>query len=530
MVAARELTYDTNASALQMANQIFGNGTVVTGATYTGAGGSSAIYSNATTLAPGVTPGHDGSGVILSTGNATSFTNSWGRANQSNSTSTNTSGPDNYGPFNDAVGAGTHDASMLTVDFIPTGDVMTMNFVFASDEYPEYSNTIYNDSVVVWINGTAVPLSVGDGDTAVGNVNQSENVNLYHDNTSSQFNTEMDGFTVTLKLTIPVNAGVVNTIRIGIADVSDSAYDSNLLIATDSVQTQLVALDDEVTMKEGATKTLDLLGNDVNHTPFGLRITQINGIDVHAGSEVTLQTGQVVHVNADGTVTITTDADHDDAAFTYEVSSVSPVGTVVQTDVGLVTVHTIPCFVAGTRIRTPDGEVAVETLAPGDLVLTQDDGPQPVRWIGRRTVAATGPMAPIRILGGTLGPHRTLLVSPQHRVLIRDSLAELLFGEGEVLVAAKDLVNDRTIRPVEGGDVTYVHFLFDRHQVVFSEGLPTESFLPGPQTTRLFEKDIVEEILTIFPELDPMTGAGYSPSARRTLKPFEARVLLGAAA
>ncbi len=529
MVTARELTYNTNATALQMANQIFGNGVTVTGATYTGATNSSAIYSNGTTLAPGVTPGSSGSGVILSTGNAASFTNSSGQSNQSNSTSTDTSGPNNYAPFNSAVGSNTYDASYLTVDFIPTGNVMTMQFVFSSDEYPEYSNTVYNDSVVVWINGTPVPLSVGDGTSAVGNVNQSENINLYHDNTLDQYNTEMDGFTVTMTLTIPVNSGVVNTIRIGIADVSDSAYDSNLLIATDSVQTTLVALDDSITMQEGTTKTLDILGNDLNSTGGTLKITQINGINVTAGSNVTLQTGQVIHVNADGTITITTDSDHDNAAFTYEVSSIGSNGTVLQTDVGFITVNTIPCFVAGTMIRTPTGDVAVEDLEPGDLVLTQDDGAQPVRWTGQRTVTATGALAPIQIQAGALGHHGALRLSPQHRVLIRDSLAELLFGEGEVLVAAKDLVNDRTIRRIEGGEVTYVHILFDRHQVVFSEGLATESFLPGPQTTRLFEQDLVEEILTIFPELDPHTGAGYSRSARRTLRAYEARLLMMAA-
>jgi hypothetical protein len=74
--------------------------------------------------------------------------------------------------------------------------------------------------------------------------------------------------------------------------------------------------------------------------------------------------------------------------------------------------------------------------------------------------------------------------------------------------------------------VDYVHLLFDRHQVVFSEGLATESFLPGPQTTKSFESDMVAEICALFPEIDPETGKGYSPAARRTLRPFEAQLLL----
>ena len=143
-------------------------------------------------------------------------------------------------------------------------------------------------------------------------------------------------------------------------------------------------------------------------------------------------------------------------------------------------------------------------------------------------MAAKGEFAPIRIAANTFGKHDMLMLSPLHRVLIRDSLAELLFGENEVLVAARDLVNDLSVRPVEGGTVTYVHILFDRHQVVYSEGLATESFFPGPQTTKSFEEDILHEICTLFPEIDPETGSGYSPTARRTLKRYEAQLLLSA--
>jgi hypothetical protein len=182
----------------------------------------------------------------------------------------------------------------------------------------------------------------------------------------------------------------------------------------------------------------------------------------------------------------------------------------------------IPCFVAGTMIATPDGERPVEELRPGDLVLTKDDGPQPLRWRGTRSVAAVGKFAPIHIRAGTFGAHRDLLVSPLHRILIRDTLAQVLFGETEVLVAARDLVNDHSVRRCHGGQVEYVHLLFDRHQVVYSQGLETESFLPGPQITNALQRDAVAEIYTLFPLLDPDTGTGYFPAARRTLKQYEA--------
>lgn len=525
MVAGVELTYDTSASALQMANTIFGDGVTVVGATYSGSSYSSGIYSNGDAVAGNVTPGD--TGVILSTGSATRFTNNSSQSNLSSQTSVNSGGQNGEAGFDAIAGTSTYDAAYMDVDFIPTDDTMTMQFVFSSDEYPEYTNSIYNDMVGVWINGTHVPLSIADSGTTINSVNQTNNINLYNDNTSDQFNTEMDGFTVTMTLTIPVNVGVVNSIRIGVADVADSSYDSNLLIAANSVQTELVAIQDYVTMQDSTTKTVDVLGNDINNTSGGtLEITHINGIPVTVGQTITLATGQQVTLNADGTFDITTDSDFETSSFTYEVQAVDGSGNVLETDVGFVTVETIPCFVAGSLIDTVDGPRAVETLTAGDMVLTRDDGAQPLRWIGKRSVPAIGKMAPICIRQNALGEHGELMVSPLHRVLVKDALAELMFGDAEVLIAAKDLVNDHSIRPVEGGEVEYVHLMFDRHQVVTSDGLATESFLPGPQTTKSFEDEIVEEITTIFPELDLSTGEGYGPAARPMLKRYEAEALL----
>lgn len=528
MVAGRELDYDTGATAREMADTIFGDGVSVVGASYTGDNRSSAIYSRGDELASNVTPSD--TGVILSTGRADQFTNqNASQSNLSGSRSTNTSGENNNADFNAVAGRSTFDASYLDVSFTSVGDVMTMQFVFASDEYPEYTSSIYNDVLAVWINGTYVPMAVGNGNTSVTTINEQNTQNLYRDNTSDQFNTEMDGFTVTLSLTIPVipttdpSDPQVNTIRIGIADASDSVYDSNVLIAADSVQSVLVADDDEFTLRLTETKTVDVLAND-SFTGF-VEVTHINGVEVEIGDTVILATGQEITLNDDYTFDVKATGTVEETVFTYEVLDDDGV-----TDVAFVTLDTIPCFVAGTLILTPEGERRIETLSEGDLVMTHDGGPQPIRWIGARTVRAKGALAPIRIEAGALGDHRHLLVSPQHRVLIRDTLSELLFGEAEVLVSAKHLVNDHTIRAMEGGFVTYVHMLFDRHEVVFSEGLATESFLPGPQTTECFEAEILEEICAIFPELDPETGQGYSLAARRTLKAHEARVLMGSAA
>lgn len=529
MATGSQLKIDSKASALQMANAIFGDGIVVTGASYSGSSYSAGTYSGGDKTSPGVVPGD--TGVILSTGDAKDFTQKSGDPNRSSNTTTNSGGQDNNSDFNAiAGGVRTYDASYLTTTFIPNTDVMTIQFVFSSEEYPEYSNSQYNDVVGVWANGVHIPISVTQSAASVTEINPNENINLYRDNTGDQYNTEMDGFTVTMTLTIPVNAGQVNTLRIGIADASDSNYDSNLLIAGDSVQTSMIAIQDDVTIAPGETANVDVLANDINNTGGTMVVTHINGVPVVVGQTVTLPTGQQVTLMPDGTFDITTTTTEVKNSFTYATKSVGANGQTLQTDTGFVTVDTVPCFVAGTRIRTPAGDIKVEDLCPGDLVDTLDDGAQPLRWTGQRTVAATGLLAPIRIAAGALGDHGELMLSPLHRVLVGDTLSALLFGEDDVLIAARDLVNDLTIRPCPGGIVTYVHLMFDSHQVIWSEGLPTESFLPGPQMKKAFAQDALTEIRTLFPQIDWESGDGYSPAARRTLKRYEAQVMRRAVA
>lgn len=517
MVNASELSIETvraGTTANDMAEAIFGSGVDVRGATYTGDIDSAGIFEGGDAAAPGGTPSD--SGVVLSTGEARAYTNNSGQANQSGSTTTGSRGPNNNAEFNAAAGARTYDVSFLDVDFIPDHAVLTMQFVFASEEYPEFQNSVYQDFVGVWINGTQVEMEVGNGDTDPGNVNSTNNENLFLDNTDDAYNTEMDGLTVTMTLTMNVVPGALNSIRIGIADVSDSNYDSNLLIAGNSLQTDLIATADNTHLDPNSTKTLDVLANDVNNGPGKLTITHVNGVPVVVGTTVTLKTGQTVALNSDGTLQLTGDGNAEDFNFTYTLDNG------VDNDIGFVNVSSIPCFVQGTLIATPEGERPVEEILPDDLVLTRDDGPQPVRWAGSREVVAEGAFAPIYIDAGSFGAHRQLIVSPEHRVLIRDSHTELFFGETEVLVAAKDLVDGRNVRRVSGGIVTYVHLMFDRHQVVTSQGLETESFLFGPQTRHSFELGVVQEICALFPELDPSTGKGYSATARPTLKGYEA--------
>ncbi|WP_374375510.1 Hint domain-containing protein [Tabrizicola sp.] len=225
-----------------------------------------------------------------------------------------------------------------------------------------------------------------------------------------------------------------------------------------------------------------------------------------------------------------TSADHENGVITFFNGAGVQIGTLTFTDIEHVA---IVCFTAGTRILTERGPVAVETLVPGDLVVTRDNGLQPLRWVGSRHLShaelqARPGLRPVRIGPGALfgaGPASPLLVSPQHRVLVEGARAELYFGETEVLVPAKHLVGLPGVSrecPAEG--VSYVHILFDRHEIVLSNGLWTESFQPAERTVNALDAAVRAEVLGLFPELGGEAAA--FPAARMSLKAHEARTLV----
>jgi hypothetical protein len=163
------------------------------------------------------------------------------------------------------------------------------------------------------------------------------------------------------------------------------------------------------------------------------------------------------------------------------------------------------CFAGGTRIRTPRGEVPVETLSVGDLVVTADRGPQPIRWIGASTVPAREAFAPVRIAAGAVGgglPARPLLVSRQHRLLLRSRIGAREFGAEELLAPAIGLVGHPGIELAEGpGRITYLHILLDRHEIIFAEGAPAETLFPGPMARLAIGPEAEAEIEALFPGL-----------------------------
>lgn len=517
MAITSALPIDTSASAMDMANTMFGAGINVQSASYSGGSAASGTYSGGDAFAPQATPSD--TGVILSTGRADAYTNESGDPNQAANTSHDIgAGVDHDADLDQIAGMNTYDGAIFESDFIPDGSTLTMQIQFASEEYLEFVNSGFNDAVGVWVNGEKADLTVGDGDITIDNINDTTNQNLYIDNPagSDAVNTEMDGLTVTLTLKAPVNPGQTNAIKIGIADGGDSYYDSNLLIAGDSVQTSVVAHDDSVDLRAGSGKNLDVLANDQSHDAGSLTITAINGQAVVAGDKVVLQSGLEVELGADGTLAVLSEAESE-TVFTYEVSGDGGI-----TDIGFVTAKTLPCFVAGTRIETADGPRPVEDIRVGDMIPTRDHGLQPVRWAGQRRVQATGSHAPVEISPGALGPHGRIALSPQHRVFLSGWRAELCCGTDEMLVKACHLVNDQTIRRLRsGGWVRYVHLLFDRHEIISAEGLESESFHPGPEVMGDMDAATRAELLTLFPGL----ASDYGPAARPEARAHEARLI-----
>jgi len=199
-----------------------------------------------------------------------------------------------------------------------------------------------------------------------------------------------------------------------------------------------------------------------------------------------------------------------------------------------INIESIACFTPGTLIATPKGEIAVENLRVGDKVITRDNGLQELRWIGGKELgwhdfSANPHLKPILIKAGSLGnglPERDMMVSPNHRVLVANDRTALYFDEHEVLVAAKHLVGSKGIFQVDSVGTIYSHFMFDRHEVVLSNGAWTESFQPGDYTLKGLGNAQRTEVFELFPELKTEAGVEAYQAARKVLKKHEASLLV----
>lgn len=191
------------------------------------------------------------------------------------------------------------------------------------------------------------------------------------------------------------------------------------------------------------------------------------------------------------------------------------------------------CFSTGTLIATPYGHRPIESLHEGDLVHTKDNGTQEIQWIGSRRMTgarlfAMPRLRPIRIKRGALGdngPDRDLLVSPEHKFVVGGRVAQSLFNTPEVLVPARELINGESIlTDMAVREVTYIHLMLPYHEVIFANGIETESFHPADAMLDNLQEDDRQRLHDLDPEIldRPFT---FGEHARRQLTASEAAIL-----
>lgn len=259
--------------------------------------------------------------------------------------------------------------------------------------------------------------------------------------------------------------------------------------------------------------TVDINTTDPDHT-FGTNEAEaISLID----TSLTPPANVISFVDIGGGTTNITATNGPAAGSTSTNIPAAPAGNSIQWDINGNRIdgpHTegtsVTCFVAGTLIGTPDGEKRIEDLKVGDQVVTQHQGAQEIRWIGKSCVSKVSlqnhpKLRPVCIRAGALSannPTHDLFVSQQHKMLLTNTLFDLYYGASSFLVKAKDIANAHENAFVVGPSepVEYIHIFFENHEIIFANGSPSESFYPGKNALKALDPDQLKEFFTFFPE------------------------------
>ena len=256
-------------------------------------------------------------------------------------------------------------------------------------------------------------------------------------------------------------------------------------------------------------------------TGDGQAQTVAEGSDIGApGDRVTLLSLLTLMApDADKLEVLVVRHDASDRHFALPLSPVAP-----RTDYTLLTASPPPpdvrlsdmvcvSFTRGTMIAMAGGaQTPVEQLVVGDRVLTRDNGPQPIRWIGHATLRASGSFAPVVITRGTLGNAGDLIVSQHHRIFLYQRGETRVGSTAELLVQAKHLVDGDSVWLREGGFVDYFSLVFDHHEIVYAEGIPCESLLVSEATLNLLPQAFSAEVRARFPGLSQRQHFGTEAS------------------
>ncbi len=236
------------------------------------------------------------------------------------------------------------------------------------------------------------------------------------------------------------------------------------------------------------------------------------GSDVGAAGDVVQTHARYTFMGTDGTSVDLMLLVHDGAQGpALYALPLSPLGT--RTDYTLVNIDTAPeeapladlmciSFARGTMVTMAGGaQRAIESLTPGDKVLTRDHGPQPVRWVGRATLRAVGAFAPVVIAAGTLGNAGDLIVSQHHRMFLYQRKRTPGMATSELLVQARHLVDDDHVFIRDGGFIDYFALVFDRHEIIYAEGVPAESLMVNDATVNRLPGELADDVKARFPGL-----------------------------
>jgi len=186
-------------------------------------------------------------------------------------------------------------------------------------------------------------------------------------------------------------------------------------------------------------------------------------------------------------------------------------------------------FVAGTRVATPLGYVTVERLQAGDRILTADSRHAKLIWVGTTRVVARGGHAPVRFETGVMDNIRPLRLGQGHRVRVTGWRAELLFDAEAVLASAKSFVNDMdVVIDPSAAEITYVHLMFEQHEVVLAENVACETLRAGPDGRRVLDEMARSAVELHHPAMPGEFRDGAEHSALPILSAGEERVLRAA--
>lgn len=227
---------DTGVTATDLANAIAGSGVTVSNVTYTGAQTGAGTFGNgggSIGLASGIVLGSGNVNDVIGPNTLDDVTTVQGTAGDAD--------------LDSASGFNTFDAAVLEFDIVPSSGTVFIQYVFASDEYNEFVGSTFNDVFAFFINGTNCA-TVGGDPVSINTINNGNpfgsggsNPGLYRNNDlndgGGSIDTEMDGLTTVLTCQASVNAGVVNTVKLAIADASDELLDSAVFIQANGVTT-----------------------------------------------------------------------------------------------------------------------------------------------------------------------------------------------------------------------------------------------------------------------------------------------------